>query len=134
MEPSEPKRQSILIVEDDADVSDALSLVLQDASYTVHCAGNGREALDHLRGGGRTDPPAVILLDLMMPVMNGHEFRAAQLADADLAGIPVLVLSGDGNVAQKAVAVHADGYLVKPVDVGTLLETVARHCRSDKGT
>src|SRR5512132_4356371 len=89
----------ILIVEDDVDVRDALMQVLEFEGYRVTGASNGEEALAALRAGGR---PSLILLDLMMPVMNGSQFRAAQLADRALAAIPVIVLSADAGLEEKA--------------------------------
>ncbi|NTU79074.1 MAG: response regulator [Chloroflexales bacterium] len=115
----------ILVVDDDAAIREALTSVLEEEGYQVQSAANGREALEILRAGG--DLPSLILLDLMMPVMSGWDFRAAQQADPSLAHIPVIVLSADRSVQVKAVAVQAEGYLPKPVDIMVLLETVGRH-------
>ncbi len=71
--------------------------------------------------------PDLILLDLMMPIMDGWQFRREQAQDPSLSAIPVVVLSADGNVRQKAASLHADGYLQKPVDVENLLEVIQRH-------
>ncbi len=116
---------SVLIVEDDADIRDALAEILRDEGYEVVGAGHGQDALTHLRGGGR---PALILLDLMMPVMNGWQFREAQVADATLAAIPVVVISADGAAAREAVHIGADAFLQKPIELEELLVTVARYC------
>jgi len=75
----------VLVVEDDRDVRESLVAVLEDAGYRVMSAADGRAALDLLRAGPR---PAVILLDLMMPVMDGFEFRAEQVRDPSLADVP----------------------------------------------
>jgi CheY-like chemotaxis protein len=115
----------ILIVEDDRDLRETLAEILGDEGYDVATVANGREALDYLQGG---DLPRLILLDLMMPVMNGWEFRAAQQADPGLARVPVVVFSGDHNVAQKAAALSVPDYLPKPVNVEHLLELVDRYC------
>ena len=117
--------KSILIVEDDLATRDALSMILQDEGYTVATAGNGQEAIDRLR---QAAPPNLILLDLMMPVMDGWQFRTALARDPALAAIPVVILSADGSVQQKAATLGAAGYLQKPVDITTLLDTVQRHC------
>jgi CheY-like chemotaxis protein len=69
-----------------------------------------------------------VLVDLMMPVMNGWEFRAALLEDPGLVDVPVVVLSGDGNVPTKASSMNATGFLRKPVDLALLLATVERFC------
>jgi CheY-like chemotaxis protein len=118
--------RSVLIVEDDLDIRETLAEILQDEGYPVATAANGREAMAHLRSRA---PTCVILLDLMMPIMNGWEFRAEQQQDPALAQIPVVVVSGDGNVAQKAASLSVDGYLAKPIDLDRLLDTVAAYCR-----
>jgi CheY-like chemotaxis protein len=115
----------ILLVEDDAATREAMAPALEMSGYTVAGAANGQEAIDHLRGDGR---PCLILLDLMMPVKDGWQFRAEQQQDPSLAGIPVVVVSADGTVDQKAVALGAAGYLQKPVEVDQLLSVVRRHC------
>lgn len=118
-----PEGQYVLVVDDDDAVREALEAVLEDAGYTVRSAANGRDALQLLRA---TDwPPAVILLDLMMPVMSGWEFRAEQQRDPALAPIPVVVLSADRDVKAKAATVDAGDYLLKPVDIDLLVATVA---------
>ncbi len=116
----------ILVVDDDAAIREALAEVLEDEGYQVRSAANGREALQVLRASAAA--PAVILLDLMMPVMSGWDFRVAQQQDAALAGIPVVVLSADRDVAAKAAAVRAQGYLPKPVSLDSLLDAVSRYC------
>lgn len=115
-------REYIMIVEDDAAIRDALMAVLEDEGYQVRGAANGREALRLLRADGQR--PRLILLDLMMPVMNGWDFRAEQQLDPDLAAIPVVVLSADRNASASAAAVQANGYLPKPVEFSALLDTV----------
>jgi len=120
---SSPRR--VLIVEDDLDIRDALSQVLEYEGYEVSTAGNGREALDYLNSNPK---PNLILLDLMMPVMDGWQFCSEQQKTPELAGIPVVILSADGNVYQKASTVRAAGFLKKPVELETLLETVGRNC------
>ncbi len=118
-------RKSILVVEDDAATRDAVALVLEDEGYSVTGVANGQEALLHLR---QTAPPNLILLDLMMPVMNGWEFRKQQTQDPALKSIPVLVISADRAVPQKAAALGARDYLLKPIDLDKLLEAVQRCC------
>jgi two-component system, chemotaxis family, chemotaxis protein CheY len=114
---------AVLIVEDDHDVRDSLSDVLQDAGFEVALAADGLEALALLRGGLR---PGVILLDLMMPRMNGFEFRAAQRAEPALAKIPVLVLTADRRARAREAELAAEAYLAKPADVNELIEVLAR--------
>lgn len=115
--------KTILVVEDDPDLGDVMAMVLSAAGYVPVVAKDGREALNRLK----TMRPRVILLDLMMPGMNGWELRDAQLRDPALAHLPVVVMTGDGNAAGKAAALQAAGYLKKPIDVPTLLRTVERY-------
>ena len=115
----------ILIVEDDFDVRDMLSLVLQNEGYSVATAANGREAIEYLRGGAA---PCLILLDLMMPVMNGWEFRTVQQQDPSLSPIPVVVLSADGRIQEKAASIDAASYLKKPIEFDLLLDTIKHYC------
>jgi CheY-like chemotaxis protein len=122
---TQTRASRILIVEDDADFRDTLAELLQFEGYQVTQAGNGREALAHLR---QSAPPCLILLDLMMPEMNGWEFREAQRQDPALAQIPVAVVTGVRNDAQTLAAFGAVGYFQKPVNVSDLLTTVARYC------
>jgi CheY-like chemotaxis protein len=113
----------ILLVEDDAGAREALSEILREEGFDVTAAANGREALERLRAGER---PCVILLDLVMPVMDGWEFRQRQLREATLAPIPVVVLTattGDGPEA-----VDPGDVLRKPIDFDALLARVERHC------
>ncbi len=120
---------SILIVEDDPDIREGVAEVLQDEGYPVATASHGREALDWLRTGNR---PSVILLDLMMPVMDGWEFRSEQLRDPSVAGIPVVLLSGAGDVRQLATSLGADGFVIKPLKLEELFGAAARYCYSGK--
>jgi CheY-like chemotaxis protein len=115
----------ILLVEDDAASREAIALALQLQGYQVATAANGREALDRLRDDCR---PCLILLDLMMPVLDGWQFRARQQRDPALASIPVIVVSADGSVRQKAASLGAADYLETPVEVDKLLAVVERHC------
>ena len=92
---------TILLVEDDFDVREALAETLRDEGYRVECAVDGEQALDYLRAGGK---PGLILLDLMMPRMSGTEFRMVQKVDPQLCGVPVVLLSADGRMEEKARA------------------------------
>lgn len=113
----------VLLVDDDDGIRDALSLLLSDEGIRHRAAVNGREALDLLQVAG--EPPALILLDVMMPVMDGFAFRRAQRADPRLADIPVLVLSA-GLLDDRVQALEADGYLQKPLELDTLLRRLRR--------
>jgi CheY-like chemotaxis protein len=107
----------ILVVENDDSVRHVLASLLEGAGYTVACAVNGREALDYLR---RAELPLAILLDLNMPVMDGWQFRKEQRQDPALADIPVLILSGESNLAQTATSLEAGGHFTKPIEIDGL--------------
>jgi signal transduction histidine kinase len=111
--------KQILLVEDDASISEAVHEVLTNEGYVVTTAQNGRQALALLSGDARPD---LIVLDLRMPEMDGWEFRAAQKADPRIADIPVLALSADGSAKAEAISAHA--YLRKPVRTGVLISAV----------
>jgi CheY-like chemotaxis protein len=120
-----PAAPSIMIVEDDRDTREMLERFLQLEGFDVRTAANGEAALAALR---REGAPSVILLDLMMPVMNGWQFREAQRDDPDLASIPVVVVTAAGP--QSSVpSIHADAWLSKPVDFDQLLATVIPFCQ-----
>jgi CheY-like chemotaxis protein len=117
--------KSVLIVDDDPDICEVLVMILQANGYQAVAAADGAEALAKLRG--ECPHPCVILLDLMMPGMNGAQFRAEQMTDPALATIPVVVLSGDGRTSEKASTIGLE-WLQKPVDFDALLATVRRFC------
>ena len=101
-----------------------MAQMLTIEGFAAATVANGREALDYLHG---TTKPHVILLDLMMPVMDGWEFRRRQQADPELAPVPVIVLSALDPV--RAAPVDAAAFLKKPLDFDRLLELVRSHCR-----
>jgi CheY-like chemotaxis protein len=109
-----PKR--VLVVDDDLDIRDVLVELLEGEGYRVSAAGDGQQAL---REASR-NPPDVILLDLMMPVMSGWQFRAAQLRDPVLARIPVVVLSAFANDLDVAA------FVPKPFFIEEVLDTIRR--------
>jgi CheY-like chemotaxis protein len=114
---------TVFVIEDDVDTREMIARFLQLEGFAVETAANGRQALDRLDQGARA---CVILLDLMMPVMDGWEFRRRQVGDAALARIPVIVFSAAGRERMRQI--DADDYLAKPVDLEELLESVNRHC------
>jgi CheY-like chemotaxis protein len=113
----------VLVVEDDVDILRAIVQVLEDEGIPVRAAENGREALAALRAHGAPHP-RVILLDLMMPVMDGWAFRAEQLRDPTLADIPVIVITANGRAVEKAELVKGTIALRKPVELLTLLAAI----------
>jgi CheY-like chemotaxis protein len=112
------KGRTILLVEDDEIVRRAVQMVLEWEGYQVQCAGNGQEALDALRLG--QTQPCLILLDVMMPVLDGEQFRLEQLHDPSIASIPVIVVSA----ASFAEAVSAAHHIHKPFEVQELLDAI----------
>ena len=101
-----------------------MSVALQLAGISVLSASNGREALDILESA---DAPCLILLDLMMPVMDGWEFRQALSSDPQRSRIPVVVVSA--MTEDVAASIGATAYLPKPVDIDRMLDVVCEHCR-----
>ncbi len=116
----------VLVVDDDPGIREALADLLGEEGYQVVTAMNGVEALDKLREPSQARP-CVILLDLMMPHMNGHQFFAEQQQDRALASIPIVVISADGAVRQKAAQFGGE-FLAKPVRIERVLEVIERHC------
>jgi CheY-like chemotaxis protein len=125
-----PADRIVLLVEDDLATREALAAALQDRGFAVTSVPNGREALAKLREG---QLPSVILLDLMMPVMDGWQFRAEQLREARLSPIPVVIVTASGDVRHKAAALGAVGYLQKPVEMDELIAHVQRYCAPQAG-
>ena len=111
---------TVLIVEDDPDTREMLGKFLELEGFLVESAANGQQALEKLEAGVR---PRVIVLDLMMPVMDGWEFRRRQLKDERIATIPTIVVSAAGR--DRMAQVTADAYLAKPIDMDELLTRVS---------
>jgi len=117
---------AVLVVDDDKAIRAFLSEVLADEGFRVKTAVNGRTALDLLATGFR---PCVILLDLMMPVANGWDFRSRQLRMPDVSAIPVAVLSGSNFSAESLRIQFGDvGVFDKPILLPPLLQFVRSHC------
>ena len=114
---------NILVVEDNDDVREMMAVTLELEGHEVTTAINGRDALNQLRAGHR---PCVILLDLMMPVMNGWEFRRALESDPVLKTVPVVIVSA--ATAELIQATDAAAYLPKPLDMEQLLHVVGGFC------
>jgi CheY-like chemotaxis protein len=112
----------VLVVDDDPDILEALSEILEAEGFEIRRARNGKEALERLE----PDPPQLILLDLMMPVMDGWEFAQRMRQRPSVAGIPLIVLSADRNVGSKATDIGAVGHLAKPFELNDLLDMVRR--------
>jgi CheY-like chemotaxis protein len=121
---SRASARSVLVVEDDPDIRDAVVEILQDEGYGVSAAADGRQALDLLET--LVPLPDIILLDLMMPVMNGFQFREEQLKKPELARVPVLIVTADANAMAKAEVLQAAGFIQKPLKIQPLLDTIER--------
>jgi CheY-like chemotaxis protein len=116
----EPPRR-VLVVDDDDDIRTLVCLILASAGYEPIPASDGLEALRLLRERGR---PSLILLDIMMPRMDGEALVAALNMSPDLRTIPVVIMSGHNDAREKSRICSARGCLVKPVDIDDLLSTV----------
>lgn len=114
--------RSILVVDDDPDIREGLLALLESEGYAVGEARNGREGLEKVEELS----PALILLDLMMPVMNGWEFGQRLRSRPEWADIPLIVLSAAGNARAKMSDLRALAYLPKPFEVEELLRLIRR--------
>jgi CheY-like chemotaxis protein len=114
---------TVLVIEDDAAIRDLLSVMLEDEGYTVATASNGADALLYLQTHPR---PALIVLDLMMPTMDGWTFRKHQQANPALATIPVVVLSAVKQYEEEAAVLGAVGSLPKPFLLDELSAAIAK--------
>ena len=112
----------VLVVDDDAVIRETLAIAFGDEGYSVRCAEDGRVALDTLAAWR----PDVIVLDLMMPVMDGHAFLASKAALESAARVPVIILSAAHQIRLQAAALNAAAVFPKPFDLGALLDAVAR--------
>lgn len=121
---------NILIVEDDPDVREMLATLLSTEGFHVVGAEDGLEALHLLRIVRHRAPevPCLILLDLTMPRLGGHEFRRVQLSDPTVASVPVAVMSGAVDIEERAQALGAVATVAKPIDHDLLLNVVRRYC------
>lgn len=118
--------KNILIVEDDDSIREILKLALQLEGYDVHIAANGREGLEEL---SKMPKPCVILLDLMMPVMDGWAFSDALSQNPDWTKIPIVVVTA---FSEKAATLSRVAKIIKkPVDLEFLLTTVRSYCAAE---
>lgn len=113
----------ILVVEDDGATRDLLRMSLELEGYTVSLAANGVEGWERLR----TSPPSLVVLDIMMPEMDGAELLGLMRRDPGLSRLPVIVVSAFGAMASIAASL-AEVYIPKPFDLDALMATIARYC------
>lgn len=116
----------IFVIEDAIEIRVLLKRLLESEGYVVEGASNGQEALEILRS--QRELPAVILLDLMMPVMDGYEFREVQKRDERLSSIPVVVMTADGHIDAKKMRVDAPEGIRKPLSTNDLFEIIEKYC------
>ena len=121
----EAAHPTIVVVDDDTDLRETLGELLHDEGYQARLFGTGRAALEFLRGA--EDDPQLILLDLMMPEMNGWQFREEQLKDDRLRDIPVVVMTASRAFEEEALV--AREILYKPIGLGELISAVERNAR-----
>jgi CheY-like chemotaxis protein len=117
--------ETVLIIEDDDDTREALVELLAIEGHPSITTTNGREALHELEAGLR---PCLILLDLMLPVMSGWEFRRQQLLDPRWADIPIIIVSGANDLPAQAERLGATAFLAKPIALQPFYEIVSRYC------
>jgi len=117
-------RYQILVVEDDERLLAAMVSLLKLVGYTALGVPNGYAALQQLRS---EQTPCLILLDLMMPEMDGWQFRKRQLEDPKLAAVPVIVCSAHGT-SEDVAPLRVQHYVEKPLDVQALLHLIATCC------
>ena len=120
----------ILVVEDDDDLASLVAESLDTVGIRSVVAHNGREALDAIE----REAPSAILLDLMMPVMDGWQFREEQLKRRGAAAVPLIVVTADGHAEDKARELKADGYLGKPASLEELVAEVERVKKARAGS
>lgn len=111
----------VLVVEDDGDILEMIEIILTGSGYSPVVVRDGEEALIQLRSGPL---PRVILLDIMMPRMDGTQFRHEQLRDPAIADVPVVLMSGDTRILEKMVELRVAQCIRKPVDIDELLAVV----------
>ena len=119
-------RDRVVVVEDDELIRESLIEVLDDHGYEAIGAADGQEALDKL--AQLPAPPCLIVLDLMMPGMDGREFRRIQRADPKLNQIPVVVISAFRDLDEIAKELEPAGHFKKPLKLAELLSIVQTHC------
>lgn len=117
---------TILVVDDDPDIREIVADILVDEGYDARGAENGQQALRMLREGGLR--PDLILLDMMMPELDGWGFCAEQQRSRDLATIPVVLFTAHELPGHAAEQMQVAGFLKKPVRLAQLLDAVRRHC------
>ena len=124
--------KKVLVIEDDVYIRESVKELLEEEGFQVMCAANGKEALDSLNV--ESELPELILLDLMMPVMDGYDFCKIQESDPRLSSLPVVLISADGQIEKKRARIGSREVLKKPLSIDTILSTVERFCGPAKSS
>jgi CheY-like chemotaxis protein len=119
--------KTILIIDDDADFRKLLAHLLKREGYEIAEAVDGEKALDYLWYSGKP-APSLIILDLIMPVMDGWKFRGIQKSDPKISHVPVIVITSGQTAEQDISSVQVSAFLKKPIQIDFLLRTVKTHC------
>jgi CheY-like chemotaxis protein len=119
-------KKKILIIEDDNSIRELLTELLESEGYSVSSVSNGVEGLKFLKAGNE---PNLILVDLMMPIMDGYAFRVEQLKNSQWSKIPTVVMSAEANAKDKLKHYNVTAFLSKPVELDVILNTVAKNIR-----
>jgi CheY-like chemotaxis protein len=115
-------QQHILVVDDDPAIRDVVADILEMSDYAVRTASNGAEALAKIR----EEPPAAVLLDLMMPVMNGWDFLRVCRREPQCASIPIAIMSAARDASAVADEMGAQAFLAKPFELDAVLQVLDR--------
>jgi CheY-like chemotaxis protein len=116
----------VLVVDDDTEIRETMVEILNDEGYEAVGAADGYQALEQLRDP--EDRWCLVLLDLMMPNMDGRTFRAEQLRDPALAPIPVVIVSAMNDVAAAAEELKVSAHMTKPIPLSELIQVVRQFC------
>ena len=123
--------RKVMVVEDDSDILDNMTMILESEGYETIQASNGQIALNQLKLLSKNDQPNCIILDLMMPVMDGRVFMETLIREhpEDLAKIPIIIATAKGSAGEEAVKVpRVVDRIKKPFDLKEFIKVVARHC------
>ncbi|MES2526214.1 MAG: response regulator [Bdellovibrionota bacterium] len=127
------KTQKILTVDDDESIREAMTEMLEFEGFETVWAKNGLVALDYLKRVPDSELPDLVLLDYMMPVMNGKQFFNEKKSDPRLEGIPVVMMTANGNLVNVMDNVETTGYMSKPMDYETVVKMVKHFLGHDEG-
>jgi CheY-like chemotaxis protein len=119
-------KREILIIEDDSEIRNTMIDFLEDEGFVVRAAENGAQGISILQESATL--PGLIFLDIMMPVMDGIEFRSTQLKDVNYSKIPTVIFSADGRVNQKVDTAGTVEVLKKPVELDDVINLANKYC------